>query len=254
MAEVDAGIATASLDLNERFGPTIQGEGPSMGRRCAFIRLARCNLDCGEGEGATWACDTAYSWRWRGQYDDSRPTYRLDDEVHPTPIGELVDWVAGLDVRLCVVTGGEPLAQRARVAVLARLLGSQDIAVEVETNGTIAPGPAARYVAVFNVSPKLANSGVSFERRYVPGAIEALRDTGKARFKFVCADVSDLDEVAMLAALAELPADSVWIMPAGTDAATVRERLWLLAGHAIERGWNVTTRMHVELWGDKRGV
>ena len=35
------------LRLVEVFGPTVQGEGPTIGRRCAFVRLGRCNLDCG---------------------------------------------------------------------------------------------------------------------------------------------------------------------------------------------------------------
>ena len=42
---------------------SLQGEGPSMGRPVAFVRLSRCNLAC------TW-CDTAYTWRFEG---DNRP-------------------------------------------------------------------------------------------------------------------------------------------------------------------------------------
>jgi 7-carboxy-7-deazaguanine synthase len=42
-------------------------------------------------------------------------------------------------------------------------------------------------------------------------------------------------------------------MPEGTDAATIASRLAWLAPAAIDRAWNVTTRLHVLLWGDERG-
>lgn len=35
-----------TLVVREVFGPTVQGEGPSTGRRCSFIRLGGCNLTC----------------------------------------------------------------------------------------------------------------------------------------------------------------------------------------------------------------
>ena len=46
------------LVVSEIFGPTWQGEGPSLGRRCGFVRLGRCNLAC-------TFCDThALSFGW----------------------------------------------------------------------------------------------------------------------------------------------------------------------------------------------
>ena len=37
---------TDALSISEVFGPTVQGEGATSGRRCAFVRLGLCNLDC----------------------------------------------------------------------------------------------------------------------------------------------------------------------------------------------------------------
>ena len=50
-------VCDDELVVAEVFGPTFQGEGPSIGRRAGFVRLGRCNLDC------SW-CDTPYTWDW----------------------------------------------------------------------------------------------------------------------------------------------------------------------------------------------
>jgi 7-carboxy-7-deazaguanine synthase len=222
----------AELVVSEVFGPTVQGEGPSLGRRAGFVRLGRCNLAC------TW-CDTPYTWDW-SRFDPAA-------ELHRRDAAGVVAEVEAMDVGLVVVTGGEPLLQqRALVPLLAALKPRR---IEIETAGTVAPN--AEVVALadqFNVSPKLANSGNPSEKRHKPDVLRAFQDTGKAVFKFVVADAAELDEVASFAV------EPVWIMPEGTTADRVREGLAALAGPVIERGWNLTTRLHVEMWGDKRGV
>jgi hypothetical protein len=42
-------------------------------------------------------------------------------------------------------------------------------------------------------------------------------------------------------------------MPEGTDAATLTERMQALAPAVLARGWRLTPRLHVLLWGDRRG-
>jgi len=79
----------------------------------------------------------------------------------------------------------------------------------------------------------------------------ALRATGAAVFKFVVTQSADLDEVTDLVEAYEL--DPVWIMPEGTDPTMLLEQARQLAGPVLERGWNLTTRLHVLLWGDDRG-
>src|SRR5690606_9075665 len=39
-------VAAHVLNVNEHFGPTIQGEGPSAGQLCTFLRLAGCHVKC----------------------------------------------------------------------------------------------------------------------------------------------------------------------------------------------------------------
>lgn len=246
-------LRLGTLDTSEVFGPTFQGEGPSTGRRCGFVRLARCNLDCGEGPGATWCCDTPYTWRWTGHFDPERaPTFDPRTEVDTRAIESVADEIVGMDVDLAVITGGEPLVQRGGVASLARRLRRFGVTVEVETNGTVDPGPAL-HECTFNVSPKLANSGVPEAKRFNRKVLTTLAHSGRARFKFVCSSPDDLDEVGALAALIPLPGTLVWIMPAGCDAETIAEGARTLADPVLARGWNLTSRLHVELWGAARG-
>lgn len=225
------------LTVAEVFGPTLQGEGPSLGRRCAFVRLGGCNLDC------SW-CDTPYTWDW------SR--FRPEDELRRLDAAGVLDAVEAMAVDMLVVTGGEPLLQSRALVPLLDGAAERGWRVEVETNGTVAPPAAlAARVTAFNVSPKLANSGIEEAVRIRPVALAALRDTGRAVFKFVVTAATELDEVATLAAAHRL--DPVFVMPEGTTAEVVVARMRELAGPALERGFHLTPRLHILLWGDRRG-
>lgn len=234
-------ILRPSLVVAEIFGPTVQGEGPSIGRRCAFIRLGGCNLTC------VW-CDTPYTW------DASR--FDLRKEMQRMEVGDILTKVVDGGPERVVISGGEPLLQQDQEGweVLLEALDSFLFPIEVETNGTKIPNAASlRYITQFNVSPKLAHSGDPEDKRIVPGALEALRDSGKAEFKFVCKTLDDVDQVAALVDKHQLDPRKVWIMPEGVDAATITVRLEGLADHAISHGFNLTTRLHVLAWGTKRG-
>lgn len=94
---------------------TIQGEGPFTGHPAVFIRLAGCNLKCP-------ACDTDYT--------SSRFT------VSTRSIIALVQEQAATG--LVVITGGEPFRQD--IEALCRLLLQKGYFVQIETNGSLAPG------------------------------------------------------------------------------------------------------------------
>ena len=226
--------------VSEVFGPTWQGEGPSLGRRAGFVRLGRCGLAC------TW-CDTPYTWRW----DDHDPAVELTTR----PVGDVLAQLRAMDVGLVVVTGGEPLLQQSHLPPLLGPLRADGVEVEIETAGVLAPTPeVVELVTRFNVSPKLANSGNPLERRYQPDVLRAFDRTGKAAFKFVATGDADLDEIQGIVDECAIPPGRTWVMPEGTDAATVVERSRALIDPVLARGWNLTTRLHVLLWGDRRGV
>ncbi len=227
------------LLVAETFGPTLQGEGPSCGRQALFVRLSRCNLSCP-------SCDTPYTWDWQ-RFDVVAETHRLT-------ASNILDWALGYPTDLLVVTGGEPLLQQDLLVPLVAALAAAGRQVEVETNGTIAPAAAlVEAVARFNVSPKLASFAAprDAQRRINSGALRALVATGRAVFKFVASSVTDLDEIADLQR--QFALQPVWVMPEGTTTERLLDVMRVLADEVVGRGWNLSTRLHVMLWGDARG-
>lgn len=234
---MSAAAPVRDLVVSEVFGPTFQGEGPSAGRRCGFLRLGGCNLDC------SW-CDTPYTWDW------SR--HRPEDELRRMTAGDAVARVAAMGVDMLVITGGEPMLQQQALLPLLTESRRRGWRVEIETNGTMAPrSDVAALVDQFNVSPKLANSGVAEERRLRPDVLAAFAATGRAVFKVVVSGADDLDELDRLVAATGIA--PVCVMPEGTDATRILEGMRRLAGPALERGYNLSPRLHILLWGDERG-
>lgn len=236
-----AGIGT--LLVSEVFGPTFQGEGPSLGRRCSFLRLGACNLHC------QW-CDTPYTWDWTGR---NGRIYDPGEELRRQSVDDV--W-ADLEFRsadMLVVSGGEPMLQQRQLVPLLRRAVDAGWWIEVETAGTIGPDSEfAALVGRFNVSPKLENSGNSAAQRYKPMALDTLQTSGKATWKFVAQSVADLDEIGHLVDRHRLT--PVYVMPEGITADVIASRSHDLTDAVLARGWNLTTRLHVLLYGNRRGV
>jgi 7-cyano-7-deazaguanosine (preQ0) biosynthesis protein QueE len=225
-----------TLNVSEVFGPTIQGEGPYVGHPATFLRLMGCNLRC------EW-CDTPYTW------DGSR--YDLRKEGRKMEVAQVAAMLRDRATGLVVITGGEPMLQQRGIMELARVMGAghgpEDVQVHIETAGTIAPFPMpVSYV----VSPKLDHSGNSLEMRYAPHAIEAFNGEHVLGWKFVCQVPGDLMEVDALVQKHRL--SPVYIMPEGKYQ-TEWPRMEALAQAAISRGYRLTPRLHLDIWGDERG-
>lgn len=224
------------LRVTEMFGPTFQGEGPSCGQLAAFVRLAGCPLAC------TW-CDTPYTW--------DRTRFNLDAQSEWTTVSDVFAGLTKLAQRLVVITGGEPLLQQRQLVPLVRMLVDAGRRVEIETSGTIEPVPALARDAAFNVSPKLANAGMPYHRRINPAALAAFRASEGSCFKFVVRERGDLAEVDELRTRFDLT--PVWIMPEGTTPARLLAIMRELADEVLTRGWHLSNRLHIMLWGDTRG-
>ncbi len=233
-ARPDAG----QLLVSEVFGPTLQGEGPSAGRAASFVRLGGCNLAC------SW-CDTSYTW------DATRHDLRTGLTVQNTQ--EVAAQVLSIGAPLVIITGGEPALQAAEATRLAGLLTAGGAAVELETAGTVPLGPLAEQVRLVVISPKLASSGVPLRARLRWDVLAAAAGLPHAVLKFVVQDCGDLVEADEVVGRLGTAPDRVWVMPEGTTAATVLDRMADLAEPVARRGWSLSSRLQVLLWGDQRG-
>jgi len=112
-----------------------------------------------------------------------------------------------------------------------------------------------------SISPKLANStpeGVFHDRheqlRLQPDVLRRLTQTWDYQLKFVVANESDLAELQEIAALVNAPPEKIILMPEGTNSDVLSERGVWIAELCKQHGYRFGPRLHVYLWGSKRGV
>jgi len=226
------------LAVNELFGMTFQGEGPHLGKPCVFLRLAGCNLKC------TW-CDTPYSWDFKN-WDRAA-------EVKMMEVDEVYDAITSLDDgrRHLVITGGEPMLQQDSLAVLTKRLHAEKWFTEIETAGTITP-KTTELVKHWNISPKLEHSGNHRRDSIKENALHTLNLAPSRAFKFVIGKPEELAEVDELVELYGLK--PVYIMPVGITEGELLGVTRTIAPHVVDRGYILTTRLHVLAFGNRRGV
>lgn len=229
--------------MSEIFGPTFQGEGPTSGALCVFLRLAGCNLSC------TW-CDTPYTWDWK--------RFSKSEEVKGLRSLEVAETLTELGIRSnaqrLIISGGEPMLQQAGLLPVMKHLRALDWILEVETAGTIIPNKdTRRLIHHFNVSPKLATSGNTRAARYNEEALEVL-SSYDAAFKFVICRKADIKEVNRIVKDIKIPRRNVWLMPEGITVTKILTNNRKVSELALDHGYNFTTRVHTLIHGTKRGV
>lgn len=222
---------------------SLQGEGELTGVPSVFIRTSGCNLRC------AW-CDTPYaSWNPEGT---------------PRSVEDLIAEVIRHPARHVVITGGEPMIAKG-VAELAAALKELGYHITIETAATVPPAGIACDLA--SLSPKLLNSAPDpvahpeWRRRHEatrwqPAAVRAWIDHHPYQFKFVVARPEDVDELeAMLEKLGrDIPRHKILLMPEATSLARMRERAAWLGELCKARGYRYAHRLHIELYGNKRGT
>jgi 7-carboxy-7-deazaguanine synthase len=219
---------------------SVQGEGVFTGTPSVFVRTSGCNLRC------TW-CDTPYtSWSPEGA---EMSVAEVLAEVRSHPSAHVV------------VTGGEPMIQPALVE-LTNALHDSGLHITIETAGT-AWAPVA--CDLMSISPKLANStpvdrdegrwAAMHERvRHQPEVLRRLMAEYPYQLKFVIAAPEDMEEVERLIIEVDADRSRVVLMPEGIDVETLAERGRWLVEICKERGYRFSPRLHVMLWGNRRGV
>ena len=222
---------------------SIQGEGELTGVPSVFVRTSGCNLRC------NW-CDTPYaSWSPEGRQ---------------MRVNEIVAEVRKGPARHVVLTGGEPMIAPG-IRELAAELKKSGYHITIETAATIAPAGIACDLA--SLSPKLKNSAPD-ERlsdawrekhdalRWQPDVVRAWLDGYGFQLKFVVAQVADVDEIeVMLAQLGrDIPRAKVLLMPEGTTVEALRAKAGWLGELCKVCGYRYAPRLHIELYGNKRGT
>lgn len=221
------------LNVNEWFGPTIQGEGRMAGQLASFLRLTGCNLSC------SW-CDSPYTWDWT--------RFNQADETHPMTVEDVAEAVSKLPGRL-IITGGEPLMQATGLSQLLPLLG--DRPVDLETNGTRPMRGTEGLWSNVSCSPKIIPSADQLSKR-VPLTVRP-EILAVADFKFVVQDELDLAAVDAWVDEHNMEPSRVFLMPEGTDTETLTSRTPWVMEACTARGFNFSSRLHVYGWGDERG-
>jgi 7-carboxy-7-deazaguanine synthase len=221
---------------------SIQGEGKLMGVPSVFVRASGCNLRC------VW-CDTPYaSWNPEGRN---------------VPVDEIVREVGQYPARHVVLTGGEPTIMP-DFPELCAALKEKNYHVTVETAATYF---AAAPMDLASLSPKLANStptdrdqgryAANHERQRInPGVIQQWIDSAADfQLKFVVSKPTDMEEIGIvLEGLKGWSPADVLLMPEGIDAATLDSRSPWIAEICREKGFRFCPRLHIALYGNRRGT
>jgi 7-carboxy-7-deazaguanine synthase len=201
---------------------SLQGESRTVGLPTVFVRLTGCPLRCGY-------CDTEYAF-----YDGEK--MEIDD---------IVAQVAAYKPRYVCVTGGEPLAQRNCLPLLAALC---DLGVEVslETSGAMDISEVdPRVVRVMDL--KTPGSGEEKRNRYDNIALLEHKD----QLKFVICSREDYDWACDKLSQYQLnDRCEVLFSPIHGELKPADLADWIVEDNLPVR---MQLQLHKYLWGDEQG-
>ena len=247
------------LEINEIFGPTIQGEGLRAGVPSVFIRFGKCNLQCPGFNveyitpsgikkcscDSYFASDSEFRQSWK-KFKNHQELINEVNKIFPKYPCDLV------------ITGGEPLLywNDKEFQKLIKYYNKKNIPITIETNGTIEIAFMKKYQKniLFSISLKLSNSGENeFKRLKFKALFNIIKNTN-SYLKFVIdrnfiskAEV-EIDEI-----LKQLPEVRVYLMPMGDTKDELEKNAIKVADLAIKKGFLYSDRLHIRLWDNSRG-
>jgi 7-carboxy-7-deazaguanine synthase len=239
------------IRVSEIFGPTIQGEGPVIGRPAVFVRSGGCDYRC------AW-CDTLYA---------VLPQYRDEwSPMTPEQILARIDALTGGAPILVTLSGGNPALQPLGALIEAGRARGHSFALE--TQGSVA-APWFSALDWLVLSPKPPSSTMTTDWDALEQCVAVAADGPRVALKIVIFD--DVDYAYARDVARRHPALPVYLQvgnPApivaaaggGSDDADIGElnaRLRQLAERVTADRWfsaTVLPQLHVLAWGNKRGV
>lgn len=220
---------------------SIQGEGKYAGHPSVFLRVGGCNLKCpGFGEkgcDSYYAVDKKYKNEWK----------KLSIECIKS---EIKNHTKEKKTHL-VITGGEPMLYYKELYPLIEWFEGL---ITIETNATVNIDfenyPEYKKV-VFAMSVKLSNSGEKYAKRVKKEVIKSYAaNTKKSFFKFVI-DKDLNDEIKEIIEDVDIP---VYCMPLGADKKELEKNAPFVFEFCLKNGYCYSDRIHIRLFGKKKGV
>lgn len=262
------------MKISEMFF-SLQGEGKRTGVPSFFIRTNYCNLRCKFSSGNL--CDTAYtSWN---------PEDKMNiGEVDVNKILENYGKFYPSDI---VITGGEPVIQAKELEKLFIEIINRfkNIFITIETNGTYFPeflksislqnnetefGSKILSTGIhllFSISPKLKSSvpfGTEYEILHEKHRINIKsleeyrklsdRKNADIQWKFVISSEDDVNEILELKKSLNIASENIYLMPEGITENEILMNSRITAELCLKYKFNYSDRLHIRLWGNKRGV
>ncbi|AGN30330.1 radical SAM domain protein [Vibrio phage nt-1] len=219
----------------------------------------------------TRGCDSSYTWAKKYAHLASKSEA---SDVCEAMLDKLPNRVWG-DIHW-VITGGEPLMNQQQIIDMMKYfvsINNYPKNITIETNGTKTLNSEFTDVwsiiqeeldvtLSFSVSAKLFNvTGEVHEKAIKPDAVESYARQGEVWLKPVVVDTEEcwdeLDEViAKFKAKRLLHDVPVYIMPCGATQEEQEQDGYMasIAEKALARGYNVSVRVHVWIWGNAVGT
>ncbi len=249
------------LEVNEIFGPTIQGEGKKVGTPSVFVRFGKCNMQCPGFEveyetpsgikkcscDSYYASDIAFRDDWE-KYESSKP---LIEELNKILPNYKVD---------IVLTGGEPLLYWNDIEFqkFMKYYIDKDYKITIETNASLPIEFTENWQKkiLFSMSVKLSNSGEALSKRINSKTLTTIINfVDDCYLKFVI----DIDTIKKASKeiddiLAQIPYCEVYLMPLGDTAEIIDKNSLSVINLALKKGYMYSDRLHIRVWNNKRGV
>lgn len=240
-----------SIRISEIFGPTVQGEGPLIGRPTVFVRTGGCDYRC------RW-CDTLYAVlpEFRDQWALFTPDAILDQ----------IEKLAGSVPLLVSLSGGNPALQP--LAPLIEVGHQRGYTFALETQGSVSQ-PWFAALDWLLLSPKPPSSDMTADGRALDDCVRAAAGGPRSVLKVAVFDDEDYafarhlgDRYPALPVYLQVgnPAPLISQDGLGREEADVDDLMsrfrWLVDKVAADRWFDATVlpQLHVLAWGNRRGV
>ncbi len=249
------------LEINEIFGPTIQGEGKYTGNPSVFVRFGKCNMQCPGFEveyetpsgikkcscDSFYASDIAFREQWK--------KYKTSTDL----ISEISKFLPKYKVDI-VITGGEPLLywKDTEFQKFMKYYIDNGFKLTIETNASINIELFESWhnEIVFSMSVKLSNSGESLSKRLNITTLKNIIQVSKDSYlkfvvdkEFIENATQEIDEI-----IQQIPPCEVYLMPLGDTSEIIDNNSLSVIELALDKGYKYSDRLHIRVWNNQRGV